>query len=824
MSSENSEIYNYQCNNVLSICCYNDEYPDPCSNNWSETVASPWFKTARRKRKSVQPGYDQLLKYNYTDINIMKSWTKSALKEICYHQETNNSHEGNFNCSNTCDVIQDLVFVMISTHNKTCCMSAKDYENVKRNVCSVKNLTVVDGPIAEDIQCLQEKCDERDTTNSHKGSYNCSNMCNVTQELVSVMFSAENKTCCMSAQEYEKVKRGDCSVKNLTVVDRHPTKDVTTGCVQEKCDQQEKTESHTGSFNCSNTCNVTQDLVFVLFSTNNKTCCMSTKEYEQAKKDNCSVRKLTVEDGPVSKNFTLRFCLAAEVINGTLSVAIEECSRYYQSFNISVDREKKIRTKSNTTERSKSITTGESQQTDADAATKIEPFNTVFIAVIVTVSIFVGACVVFGVIVCRKFKKIEKVREKQRPNSVVNRGYAMEVFSNQPQLDDEEYTLISDMEVQNISAEQFIPKLPDRVVETDNRMRDKKAVKESDVITIAEYGVPSDNIRAECKISQTSNYYMTTYDDPIRLKRKEELDNNDKYSCKDDNMHSNGSEFDKRESETNVVHLKRHSFNSNVVDIHNDSAADEKRSPETRAFSLTENNVISGKLDSTQSVKSVRSKQDEDGYEDGFAPLKQIPVTDESKNDGDLEPELENNTSKCEQNNAHDGDDYEDPGLIDGKYRSNYPPSKLFEEHVCLSCLKPEHLTQLGIKIITDDMYEKSKNVQRCLSDPVPRSYSREIDIDGSCFSEPDRSNHPKQKDIADDEQADTLQQLHVEKRKRTGLNTRRCSVCHTIYDQLGNVKLNVWAKCTDNVYDQFGNIKHFQHRKQIGGKRMNSN
>jgi hypothetical protein len=65
---------------------------------------------------------------------------------------------------------------------------------------------------------------------------------------------------------------------------------------------------------------------------------MSTKEYEQAKKDNCSVRKLTVEDGPVSKNFTLRFCLAAEVINGTLSVAIEECSRYYQSFNISVDR------------------------------------------------------------------------------------------------------------------------------------------------------------------------------------------------------------------------------------------------------------------------------------------------------------------------------------------------------------------------------------------------------------------------------------------------------------------------------------------------------
>jgi hypothetical protein len=36
----------------------------------------------------------------------------------------------------------------------------------------------------------------------------------------------------MSAQEYEKVKRGDCSVKNLTVVDRHPTKDVTTGCVR----------------------------------------------------------------------------------------------------------------------------------------------------------------------------------------------------------------------------------------------------------------------------------------------------------------------------------------------------------------------------------------------------------------------------------------------------------------------------------------------------------------------------------------------------------------------------------------------------------------
>ena len=407
------------------------------------------------------------------------------------------------------------------------------------------------------------------------------------------------------------------------------------------------------------------------------------------------------------------------------------------------------------------------------------------------------------------------MREKPRPNSVVNHAYGLEVIHQQPSLDDEEYTLISDMELDHNSAEQFKPKLPNRDGEV-SATKDEHS-KETELITIAEYSEPSDNIREGYKISQTSaDYCMTTYDDPIRLKLKEELKSNEKNSCKD----TDSSELEIKKSGTNGGHLVRFSCNSsNNADIHSDSSTPENGTGANCGFMSPGSEAKQG-----QSVKSLQRKDYDDAYEDGFGPLKQNQMTEEVPNDGNIERALQDSVNDRDNIDVNDDADYEDPGVIDGKYRSKCSSNKLFEEHVCLACLKPEHLTKLGIKIITDDMYEKGKTFQRCLSEPLSRPSCNSIDFDDSSGTETNQNENIKRKDNTNDEQEDRLQELHVTKRNKTVSNVKRCSICNTVYDRLGNIQPNVWTKLTDNIYDQFGNLKHFKHRNVVGGKRINSN
>ncbi|XP_053408657.1 uncharacterized protein LOC128559866 [Mercenaria mercenaria] len=448
----------------------------------------------------------------------------------------------------------------------------------------------------------------------------------------------------------------------------------------------------------------------------------------------------------------------------------------------------------------------------------------VLIAVIVFVSLMVIACVVFATVVCRKLKHSGQTKEQQRPNSVANRVYATEGFHNM-QIDDEEYTLISDMEIEHQSSEPYKPPVPDR---GSNTSKDKDT-KEIEIVTLAEYSLPSDNVRVGCKISQISDYCMTTYDDPIRLKLKEEhKKKGDSVRIENCLPDGNDPRPNKRDRKTNSKNLDRNSWNSQVSDRNsrnsqmsslypNSATADIGIDTQSTA-ALSEVKYAKNRHETIDLENTTHTKQNEDTYEDSVTKMDQKQGKEILENLGIHETLSGENDIK---ENPGDDSDYEDPNILEGNFPTKC--SSPFEEHVCLHCLKPEHLTKLGIKIISDDMYEKSKIIRRSISDPSARVYYNKVDIGSGEEEEIKLQDDQKHERDRVKNEEDTLTDLNVVRRKKTTATARRCSVCHTVYDKLGDTQQNAWANCTDNVYDKFGNFKHFKHRGQVSGKRMNS-
>ncbi|XP_053394989.1 uncharacterized protein LOC123545054 isoform X2 [Mercenaria mercenaria] len=142
-----------KCRKVASLCCF-DPAAEPCSSNWRSTLDTysygrwSWKKHLR---------YDQLLQVNFTNINIIKSWTKSALEEQSCERSlsTNDSViEMVRTCSSTCPMTSDLIFILFSADNKTCCLRNSSSHMLQTDDCAIRNLSIVNGPSDSVIFCL----------------------------------------------------------------------------------------------------------------------------------------------------------------------------------------------------------------------------------------------------------------------------------------------------------------------------------------------------------------------------------------------------------------------------------------------------------------------------------------------------------------------------------------------------------------------------------------------------------------------------------------------------------------------------------------------
>lgn len=332
-----------------------------------------------------------------------------------------------------------------------------------------------------------------------------------------------------------------------------------------------------------------------------------------------------------------------------------------------------------------------------------------------------------------------------------------------------------------------------------------------EILTLDEYSKPSDSIPDTYRSSLTAEY-TTTYDDPIRHTVNNEIGDNGR-NDNEGNI-TRETQSNNRDSKTTSKVLERNSRNSqnsalcrnsSVSDtktdiIINDKASDKHKTDEDEALDLEldkEREIWDGC--NTRVLEKTDYEQTVSNFEIFKAP--------------------DSNISK----ETIDDSDYEDTDIIDGTYQTKCSSKQIFEEHVCLDCLKPEHLMKLGIKIIQDDnVYESHIPLQQRLSEPVSQTYGLDnitfdprrdnTDVklgDVQCESTSARTNS--------DAEATSARQILNDK------CVRRCSVCNTVYDKLGNVEPNIWSKCTDNVYDKFGNFEQFKVRRMLAGKRKNS-
>lgn len=413
-------------------------------------------------------------------------------------------------------------------------------------------------------------------------------------------------------------------------------------------------------------------------------------------------------------------------------------------------------------------------------------------------------------------RKNRRKGETQRPNSIANETYTPGGFQQLRENDDEEYALITETDCDCITMSSYRPPVPERgtIAPLHGLTHGRKYGDDVDILTLDEYSKPSDSI-PDTYMSSLTAEYTTTYDDPIRHTVNNVIGDNRRNDSEGTIMcETCVPQANNRDSKTKSKVLERNSRNSqNSALCRHSSVSDTKTD-------IIINDNISDKH-KTDDDKAVDLELDEEVLEQ-----KDYKQTD--SNFVSFKPS-DSNISK----EALDDSDYEDTDITDGSYPTKCTSKRIFEEHVCLDCLKPEHLTKLGIKIIEDDnVYETHTPLQQRLSEPVahaydidnirfhPRQANTDVSFDDTqCAGTSARTNSDATSDAEDAEDAE-------ETMTREMLNdkcVRRCSICNTVYDRLGNVQPNIWQKCTDNVYDQFGNFEQFKKRRVLARKRKNS-
>ena len=335
------------------------------------------------------------------------------------------------------------------------------------------------------------------------------------------------------------------------------------------------------------------------------------------------------------------------------------------------------------------------------------------------------------------FRTLGRKRETFRSSSMFNKTYGRQL-QRQQSINDEEYAIISEIELDS-GTSCYKPRLPDRSNSdpTYNKVGHDENIPRADIITLDEYSSPSDVIKDKDVKYDPASEYTTTYDDPVR------------------------------HNEENIVECKR---KSEVKDaLEKQELETDKTSPESQ----DDDAKVS------ESYESIAGATNSDGkvIADLGKPEIKTHISLLKSTEGEVEEcDSAQSRNNCEEDvSVGDSPGYEDTNIIDGNFPAK--PKHIFEEHVCLNCLKPEHLERLGIRIITEDKaLEDIENESFLDESGDDKSLDNSVDSDGNINSE----------------------------------NERECAICKNVYDCLGNVKKQKVTKSSGNVheYDQLRNYK----------------
>ncbi|KAL4228569.1 hypothetical protein ACF0H5_011619 [Mactra antiquata] len=359
------------------------------------------------------------------------------------------------------------------------------------------------------------------------------------------------------------------------------------------------------------------------------------------------------------------------------------------------------------------------------------------------------------------YRKVKKGPNERTDNVVNNRTYSQRITLSRGDMD-EEYAHILDSDV-GISGGTSVSYRPPLPSRGEENYSGE--VISHDVITLDNYSTPLDTMK--CCIQDE---YSITYDDPIRINvtkpdhTKDEVEFRLKYKNKSE----------PKLSEKSVVESDN-KMNKRVDGVPGDNSL------ETNA----------------DSVKRVSD------YEISVVTNKVTDSTDKLSRSDNCEYEL---TTIAKSNDSS-------------------KKTCLFNEHICLDCLTPEHLKALGVSIVPDENeYSTSKDLSKRFSAPS-RAYHIDTDTGPYCKIQSGEIlknvNDVQKSTKASDEMKCTGK---LETCSAEDTNEKRCSVCHSVYDKIGKYDKKDWIKYTENVYEKFGHFSNFHVRKYNGTtKRINS-
>ncbi|XP_060592120.1 uncharacterized protein LOC132746864 [Ruditapes philippinarum] len=472
---------------------------------------------------------------------------------------------------------------------------------------------------------------------------------------------------------------------------------------------------------CANKCLNKRNWTRITISSNGNCSCLGTQEIGPQ----CTTVELTVLNTIPVQTSKLELCIAGTVESGTLTFTAEDCSLFLQPLCLINEKSQD----NNWPDRNE-------RQDDYQAQSSIY-------MPIITACVVVFAIIITVVLIC-KFRKCGSNGDSFRSNSIYNRTYGRQL-NRQQSINAEEYAIISEIELDS-GTSFYKPSLPERGNNTitDNKI-DAKDISRTTIIALDEYSTPSDMIKNKLDTFDPESEYTTTYDDPIRhnlqnaaeCKRKSEM--NDKI----------GNQALETNENVNTDSIQSHSDDKNELSDSYESIAGTYKDTDKDGKIMVDLNETVKK-----SEESLIELKEEELLEGGCNSL---PIKNIVK----------------EEHTLGGTGNYEDTNIIDGHFPDK--PKDIFDEHVCLNCLKPEHLERLGIKIITDDNALGAIENDNVLDEP-----------------EDDR----------------TQNRTKVSDSDVSGETGRECVVCKNVYDCLGNIKKKVVTKSEGNVYDHLRNIK----------------
>lgn len=336
---------------------------------------------------------------------------------------------------------------------------------------------------------------------------------------------------------------------------------------------------------------------------------------------------------------------------------------------------------------------------------------------------------------------------------------------------DEEYAIISEIELDS-GVSVYKPPLPERSTSSPdgniyNMINDRKDKQAAAIVTLDDYSTPSDVIKDTTDFDLAAEY-STTYDDPIR--HNAEMSEETKYKWDNDKQVS-GTNHDERCHQCST--LRQGNINSNSyecltgTEVETGSSKNSTESGEINDGDKLGSNRISDTSNSKRSTSALiqRSMTKTGDNFESFTPSS-VSVT--------RIPELPS--------------DYEDTNVIDGNFPTKSTKG-IREEHICLHCLKPEHLKKLGIKLIPDKNLDYS---EKRFSEPLRKVYGDVI--------ENSRKLRRCKTDVTE-----TDAQYNLITLKGT---VGKCVECQNVYDHLGNFIETDNVNSKRDEYHHIGTVK----------------